>query len=232
MRLLSTFQLKPETSPQGEVVIRSDNVAMGLVFLLAGALVAWIFVTLVTIMGDYRHNFHFYREPFHVDTRAIDERTDRLNAWMKERDPNAKPLPKISEVVIDDPGGFDWGQLGMVLMTHGFILAGVIATGLGARMMFTSTTVTFFHGGGIRWHEVGLFKTSHLSYELNQVCLVLNPARIRNPRGLDWEGYALWIAAKDGRKFMIARDRDPDRLSVFAGSMQEAVGIGLDKIPS
>lgn len=230
-RLAPNFRLKPRTEANGNVTVKSDNIAMGLMILLVGLFCAGIFIAMFVGLGDPDEWYDLHREPLHVDTREMNKMIEDQNRRMLERDPQAEPLPTLPVIVRNEPGGFDWEAFGFLLMDHAFIVGGLIAAVVGCRIMFTGTTVTFDKRQAlVEWQHTGIRRTSSTEYTLSQVGLVLHQTVIRNPRGFDWHGFAATLVNKDNATIQLARSKKMEALKQYTDEFHRLTGIEVKEI--
>ncbi|MDD5523410.1 MAG: hypothetical protein PHI84_21550 [Kiritimatiellae bacterium] len=196
-----------------------------------GLFCAGIFIAMFVGLGDPAEWYDLHREPFSIDTRETNKITEEINRRMRERDPQAEPLPTLPVIVRNDPGGFDWEAFRLLLMNHAFIVGGLIAGVVGFRIMFTGTTVSFDKRRSlVEWKHTGIRRASSTDYELSQVGLVLHETVIRNPRGFDWHGFAASLVNKDNATIQLARSKKMEALRQYTDEFQTLTGIEVKEI--
>ena len=241
-RLTSSFELEPRTDVQGRVTIHSDNTGAGLFICLVGFCVAGVSVAVFVGLLEFGGGYRIWRrpvEPIRADINRMVRDVNRdveeankaiadLNRLMGEVGPimePVKPLPKLAE---GERGGLDWTALGIVAVTHAFILARLLAGLIGFRVMFTGTRVTFdLHGSKVEWAHRGLLRTTRAQYPLPDLRLDLHELVVPNAKGSDWRGFAIDLAAPDAPTLRIAQSRDLEALRAYAQELQGLVAIEL-----
>ena len=225
--LVCAYQLRMRTDSSGNLVVRSDNIAVGLIVLLFGLVWTGLWIALLREDPDWLEMYQLWREPSRVDAAELGRLADDIGTIAKDSGIDMKPLWRPPRVSRDDPGGFDWGHFGVLAFSHGIPLA-TIVTGLW--LMFAHTRLVFdAHGKLVRWERVRPFRRRRDVYEFSAVSLVLHP-RIIPGKAWDWTGFALTLVAGDKRKLEFARNRSRQHLIAFAAAIQEA-GIELRESP-
>jgi hypothetical protein len=205
-RLVCSYQLRQRTDAADNLVVRSDNTAVGLIVLLFGLLWAGLWIVLLREDPNWREMYSLRREPSHFSAEELNRLADDIERTAKDSGIDMKPLLRPPPVSRRDPGGFAWGRFGLLVFTHGIPLIAIVT---GLSLMFA-------------------FRTRRFVYPLSKVALVLHPKVIPG-KAWDWTGFALTLVAGSERKLELARNKKREPLMAFAAPLQER-GIELREV--
>jgi len=223
-----TYQLRLRTERWGNLVVRSDQIALGVLFILCALFWAGLWLALTLETPDRVLLYDFWDEPRHFDTAELNRIAERVNRTIEETGIDAEPIRLLPPYRRDDPGGFNWGWFAFVALQHGIVLVGLA---VGVRLMFTGTRVVFNpRERTVAWMKVGLIGTKTWHYELDQMLLTLHPTVVSG-KAWDWQGYALTLEAPDGRRLKLGRHKDSVKLREYASVIQEQGGLELQVDP-
>ena len=230
-RITPNFELKTKVDTSGNVTVKSDNIAVGLLICLMGLFCVGLFTAMIIGSPDPAQWYDFHREPISVDTRETNEIIEKINRDLLEQDPNAEPFQTLPVVVKSDPGGFDWEAFWPVIVIHAFGIGGLVAAVIGPRLMLTGTTISFNKRQAlVKWEHTSIRRTSSKEYDLSQVELILYKTEISSYQAPDWHGFAASLVNKDNASIQIARSKKMEAVKQYANEFRSLTGIEVRRL--
>ena len=216
-----SFSLKPKAAPGGNVTIKSDNVAMGLMVCLMGLLCAGMSIAVSGWNGESSQRSEPDRKPFRAVNSLYGKSWEEIDVTQFGFD--SEPSETAPPATKDAPGGFDGKSL---LMNHGLTAVWIVAALIGIRIMFTGATVTFdTQHALVRWQETSLWGAHSAQYPLSQVSLVLHETVVRSRGTLDWHGFAASLVNSDSGAVQLARSKEIESVERYAADLQRLTGL-------
>ena len=200
---------------------------MGLMISLLGFFITGLFLAMIVGL-DWSS---LRREPIHFDSTKVNQDIEEINRHMRKTDPNFTPLSNIPPPVRDDPGGFDWIGLGLLLTNYAFVVGGVIVYLVGVRIMFMGTKVTLYtHEARVEWTRSGIRRTTRTQYALSDLAMILHPATIHIIEVGVWRGFAATLVNKDKGYIQLARSKTMEALRQYAQELQTLIRIDVNEV--